>query len=396
MTTSLWATNTPQNFWQCHPQPPGEVWEQAVEQALQVLAPPDGIKSMDQLLEYSLGEGQFGNDHFTIGRTGRLYYLIKPFLPIALKNKIRNLYNMVKNKSFPLGWPVELRYAKFQWEILRQVLLLSGRQEITFRSFWPEGKRFSFVLTHDIETARGQSLVPVLADMEEALGFRSMFNFVPELYPLDWGLMRDLQKRGFEVGVHGLHHDGNLFDTYEGFAESAGHINRYMRDFEARGYRSPLTMRNPEWMQLLDMDYDLSFFDTDPFEPMPGGVMSLWPFVIGRFVELPYTLPQDSTLFNILGETSPRMWLEKLKSIKEYHGMALVIVHPDYSGEGKNKEIYRNFLLAMKEDAEHWHALPRDVAPWWKGRMNGNPEGEEMTFPLAHARLTGDALEISC
>ena len=43
-------------------------------------------------------------------------------------------------------------------------------------------------------------------------------------------------------------------------------------------------------MRHLEIEYDLSFFDTDPFEPIPGGTMSIWPFFIGHFVELPYTL----------------------------------------------------------------------------------------------------------
>ena len=34
------------------------------------------------------------------------------------------------------------------------------------------------------------------------------------------------------------------------------------------------------------MQYDLSFFDTDPFEPIPVGTMSIWPFMLGNFVEI--------------------------------------------------------------------------------------------------------------
>ena len=32
-------------------------------------------------------------------------------------------------------------------------------------------------------------------------------------------------------------------------------------------------------MQALEIEYDLSFFDTDPCEPIPGGTMSIWPFL---------------------------------------------------------------------------------------------------------------------
>ena len=79
-------------------------------------------------------------------------------------------------------------------------------------------------------------------------------------------------------------------------------------------------MRNPEWMQALEIEYDLSFFDADPYEPMPGGTMSIWPFILGRFVELPYTLIQDHTLTAVLGETTPRLWLEKVDFIERYRG----------------------------------------------------------------------------
>ena len=46
-------------------------------------------------------------------------------------------------------------------------------------------------------------------------------------------------------------------------------------------------------------------------------------------MELPYTLPQDSTMFNVLQETSPDIWKKKLDWIAQRGGMVLVNVHPD-------------------------------------------------------------------
>ena len=48
-----------------------------------------------------------------------------------------------------------------------------------------------------------------------------------------------------------------------------------------------------------------STFDTDPIEPQPDGVRTIFPFLVERpdgssYVELPYTLAQDSTLFLVL------------------------------------------------------------------------------------------------
>jgi peptidoglycan/xylan/chitin deacetylase (PgdA/CDA1 family) len=390
MTSNLWSTNTPQNFWLCQPNPPDEIWNEAIQNAIPILDFPVAIKSIDDVLEYSLGEARFGKNRYNIGMARSSYYLLKPLIPKSIKFRLRQKYNLALSSKSSSGWPIESHYVKFQWEILRQVLLLSGENEISFRYFWPKAKRFAFVLTHDIETAEGQRLAPVLADMEEALGFRSMFNFVPELYPLDWGLIRELHDRGFEIGVHGLKHDNKLFDSYDRFTRRSVRINEYFHKFQARGFRAPLTIRNPEWMQLLDMDYDLSFFDTDPYEPIPGGVMSIWPFTIGRLMELPYTLPQDSTLCKIMGETTPRIWLEKVDFIEKYHGMALVIVHPDYSGEGKLKEIYKTFLSTMRERTGYWHALPQEVASWWKKRGDGRKDISGELPMLARAALVNN------
>jgi peptidoglycan/xylan/chitin deacetylase (PgdA/CDA1 family) len=374
MTPNLWSTNTPQKFWLCNPDPHAEIWNSAIQNSIHMLELPVAIKNIEDVLEYVLGEARFGRNHYKLGIVKNIYYLLKPFLPKSFIFQLRHNYNITSNGRSTARWPIESRYAKFQWEILRQVLLLSENNEIKFRYFWPQGKRYAFILTHDIETAEGQKLVPVLADMEEALGFRSMFNFVPETYPLDWGIIRELQERGFEIGVHGLKHDHKLFSSYANFTRRSARINQYLHRFQARGFRAPLTIRNPEWMQLLDIEYDMSFFDTDPYEPIPGGVMSIWPFTTGRFLELPYTLAQDSTLYKIMRETSPRIWFEKIDFIEKYHGMALVIVHPDYSAEGKLKEIYQTFLSTMKERTGYWHALPQELASWWKSRNDGGKD----------------------
>ena len=96
--------------------------------------------------------------------------------------------------------------------------------------------------------------------------------------------------------------------------------------------------------------------------------MSLWPFTIGRFVELPYTLAQDFTLIDVLGEREPRLWLEKVAYIRRYCGMALVNSHPDYLREPGHRRVYTAFLEQLQDDGCRWSALPRDVARWWRRR----------------------------
>lgn len=366
---NLWRENTPRNFWLCQPDPPEEAWLRAYQEALPSLGLNHPVDDIDIAIYSTLGEGQFGLDHWKLSPMKHLYYRLKPLLPRSLILLLRQQYGQWQRSDFRLGWPIEERYVHFQWKVIQQLMIALGQTSLTFRYFWPAGCRWALVLTHDIETARGQAYVRKVADLEESLGFKSCFNFVPERYELDYPLMQELRERGFEIGVHGLKHDGKLFNSQTNFMKRAARINTYLKEFGALGFRSPLTLRNPEWMQALEVDYDLSFFDTDPYEPMPGGVMSIWPFMIGKFIELPYTLPQDCTLFQVFKECTPQLWLKKLDFIESYHGMALVITHPDCLREIRVWNIYVDFLKALKERVNYWHALPYEVARWWRRRM---------------------------
>jgi hypothetical protein len=158
--------------------------------------------------------------------------------------------------------------------------------------------------------------------LEMDLGFRSSFNFVPEgSYRVPAELREELTESGFEIGIHDLKHDGHLFASHRGFKRRAVRINGYARKWGATGFRSGFMLRNLDWLHDLDVHTCLTF-DTDPFEPHRTG-STIFPFWVPRsnngsvshqgatnnasskgYVELPYTLPQDSTLFLVLRETT--------------------------------------------------------------------------------------------
>jgi len=376
MMVNLWSENSPQNFWLCETDPPDHIWQEVIQSAATTLELSPHLDSVDNLLASILGEEQFGSDHWRLGLAHRFYYTLKPFLPRRLRTALKQLHSLPAQAEFSLGWPIEGRYVYFLWEVMRRLLLTSDQQSLKYRSLWPEEHHFAFVLTHDVETEEGQAFIRAVVDLEESFGFRSSFNFVPERYPLDYALIEELRWRGFEIGVHGLKHDGMLFSSQGEFTRRTKRINMYLQELDAVGFRSPLTMRNPEWMQALDIKYDLSFFDTDPCEPVPGGTMSIWPFFLGRFVELPYTLMQDCTLTTVLRETTPYLWLQKVDFIDRYFGMVLVNTHPDYLLDPVTWKVYADFLQIMRNRNGYWHSLPREVAKWWHKRKI-IPPGQE-------------------
>ena len=193
-------------------------------------------------------------------------------------------------------------------------------------------------------------------------------------------------KKGFEVGVHGLHHDGKLYSSKTEFLRRARKINQYIKQWGAAGFRSPAMHHNLEWIHHLDIEYDASTFDTDPFEPQSDGVSTIFPFWVcnqqtGKgYVELPYTMAQDFTLFILLNQKDARIWEQKLDWIADHGGMALINTHPDYMNFSQSQknfdeypaEYYARFLAyaAKKYGDVVWHALPREVASYFKRSYN--------------------------
>jgi hypothetical protein len=213
--------------------------------------------------------------------------------------------------------------------------------------------------------------------LEADRGFVSSFNFVPERYDVSPEVRDMLTDNGFEVGVHGLKHDGKLYQTREIFTERAGHINRYLKEWGAVGFRSPAMHHNLDWLQDLDVEYDLSTFDTDPFEPQADGMGTIFPFYVegteGRtgYWEFPYTLVQDFTLLVLMNAQTIDIWKKKVDWLVEHGGMVLVNVHPDYmafdgakpSLEEFRAELYADLLdyLSSKYAGQYWHGLPKDL-----------------------------------
>ena len=294
----------------------------------------------------------------------RLYYHLRPIIPRSL----RILLQRRRSVNADSEWYIPSTF--FQ-------LLSEAASEMPIGFPWPGDSKFAFVLTHDVDTADGLRSISRLADLEEELGLRSSWNFVPYKYKIDNGLIRDLQRRGFEIGIHGYNHDGKLFSSRKTFVRRAQWINRALEDYRAVGFRAPMMHRNLEWMQDLNIQYDSSCPDIDPFQPMPGGVGSIWPFQIGRFVELPYTLPQDHTLFVAKRHRDDRIWRHKLDFLIKHSGMALMTTHPDYLDSEKRLAIYRDFLLHVQDRASYWHATPAEIASWWREHNSAGADGTQ-------------------
>ena len=277
---------------------------------------------------------------------------------------------------------------------------------------WPGGKQFAVVLTHDVESRRGLERCRQLAEIEMEYGFRSSFNFIPNgEYEVPEELLTWLRAKGFEVGVHDLRHDGSLFRSRDAFRKDATAINRRLKTWGAVGFRAGFMLHQLDWLHDLEIEYDASTFDVDPFEPQPDGAQTVFPFWVPKpdpeadalrnpekqlstlnshlsahnsqpstlssqqgYIELPYTLSQDYNLFVVLGQRGIEIWRRKLSWLAVKGAMALLDTHPDYMampGDSPSAftypvQYYRDFLEQLRTEytGRYWAALPREVAAY--------------------------------
>jgi hypothetical protein len=307
----------------------------------------------------------------------QLYYTAKPLMPRRLQLALRrHRIRRIESRSRTV-WPI---YGP------------AGRRPPNWPG-WPEGKRFALLLTHDVETAKGCGRCGKLLQIERDRGFRSGFYFTPRRYEVPRETRRYITGEGFEVGLHGLCHDGKLYSSSRTFRKRAKVINEYMIIWNSCGFSSPCMQHNLRWNCGLDIKYAITTYDTDPFEPQGGGVGTVFPFLVsggessGKYVELPYTLCQDFTLFVLMKAETPDTWKRKLDWIVENGGMAHLKTHPDYMGfetgaggtEQYDPDLYIEFLDYVRRSYKdlYWQPLPREIADFYSSAVAADAGGSQ-------------------
>jgi peptidoglycan/xylan/chitin deacetylase (PgdA/CDA1 family) len=303
-----------------------------------------------------------------------VFYSLRRMIPRPIQLAGRRLLaRWQQGVQFP-AWPYDDSVASLVRLYARCLLLAGNADQLEFRWFWPENYHAALILTHDVESADGLRLAVEIADLEEERGLRSSFNIVAEGYPVDHGILRELRDRGFELGVHGIHHDRSMFSSRRAFEAQLPQISAWANKIGAVGFRSPATHRVFQWLGELPLEYDCTVPHSDPYEPIPGGACTPWPFFIGDVVELPYSLPQDHTLFTILDERTIDVWVRQVDHLEQRFGLIQCVTHPDpgYLGDPRKRAYYIELLDDVRHRNRVWVTLPRDVARWWRERDTGS------------------------
>ena len=296
----------------------------------------------------------------------RLYYSLRPVIPRRLQLRARQWRAPYQRRNAD-SWPIPEN---------------AGNAPPGWPG-WPGGKRFAIVLTHDVEREAGVARCNKVADAEAYRGLRSAFGFVPLRYNTPQVLRQSLRCRGFEIMVHDLRHNGKLFRDPKTFAEEGAAVGEFLKQWQTRGFSSGSMHHNLPWISRMDIDYSISTYDVDPFEPQACGSNRIFPYWVQApgseahgYVEMPYTLPQDFTLFVLLKERTDAIWRHKLDWIAEKGGMALIKTHPDYMifpgdrlrADGYPASLYTDLLdyVTTRYGNEAWFAQPSEVARYWR------------------------------
>jgi hypothetical protein len=302
----------------------------------------------------------------------RLYYAARPLLLVPMRKHLqRAALRGWDQIPFP-HWPVDHTVERIFERMMLLALRAHTMDRMPFIWFWPDGRSACAILTHDVETAAGRDFCSSLMDLDDSFGIKSSFQFVPEgRYTISVECLNDILERGFEVNVHDLNHDGNLFRDREEFLRRVGRINAYGKKFGAAGYRSGALYRNPNWFDTLEFSYEMSVPNVGHLEPQRGGCCTTKPYFIGKILEIPVTTAQDYTLFHILQSYSTDLWKKQIRMIREQNGLLSFIVHPDYVVGKQAREVYAallGHLAQLRREADLWIALPREVNDWWRMR----------------------------
>jgi peptidoglycan/xylan/chitin deacetylase (PgdA/CDA1 family) len=366
------ARRTPGRSWQpglpvstAQGAPVSNVWS-AADGSLYLPFDPDDV--ITAFWSESYARAGRGGRTFSLTAGARWsYYRVRPLIPRQVQVRLRQAFTKVQERaSFP-RWPTETALLDV-FELLFGWMGSVAGHAVPYLAPWPDGYTWALVLTHDVETAAGYRRIDLLRRLEVARGYHSSWNFVPRRYDVEPTLVDDLTRSGFEVGVHGLYHDGRDLESRAMLERRLGEIRRAAQRWQAVGFRSPALQRAEELIPLLPFEYDSSYPDTDPYEPIPGGCCSLLPLFKGPLVELPITLAQDFVLFDLLRSESGKLWLDKAEQVRAHGGMALVLTHPDYMQDTGRLAAYDALLAAYQTDPTCWRALPRAVAAWWRDR----------------------------
>jgi hypothetical protein len=300
------------------------------------------------------------------------YYTLRQWLSPEIRMLLKKVQlRGWQNIPFP-EWPVDRTVENICEQLLLLSLQVHKTDRIPFVWFWPRGARGCIMMTHDVEGVIGRDACSQLMDLDDSFDIKASFEIVPEgRYDVSPEFLDAIRRRGFEIAIHDLNHDGQLFDQRDEFLRRANKINQYAKQYRATTFRSAILYRQPAWYDALQFSCDMSIPNVAHLDPQRGGCCTVMPYFIGNVIELPLTTTQDYMLVHLLRERSIDLWKAQTSMVLEKFGLVSFLVHPDYVMSGERPSLYQDlltYLQGLRSSTQLWFALPREIDQWWRLR----------------------------
>jgi hypothetical protein len=302
----------------------------------------------------------------------KTYYAIREMLSVSVRKHLQKVYlGGWRKLAFP-SWPVDFTVDTIHEQLLRLSMEANGVQRVPFIWFWPNGAPNALIMTHDVETAVGRDFTAELIEMDRSHSIRASFQVIPEKrYEVPDAYVRQIRSSGFEFNIHDLNHDGHLYQERQLFLQRAKKINEYAKKLDASGFRAGVMYRNLDWYDAYEFSYDMSMPNVAHLEPQRGGCCTVFPYFVGRILEIPLTTCQDYSLFQILNDYSIELWKVQIDLLRKRHGLMSFIAHPDYLIDSRARQVYVSLLTYLQQMVQRekiWMALPGEIDKWWRAR----------------------------
>src|SRR6516162_8069776 len=148
------------------------------------------------LLEKYKADGK--NSKNTGSPVRRLYYLLRPFMPVYVRKHLQRLSLRGWDRiSFP-HWPVDRTVDQLFERLLAWAMEAQGTTEVPFVWFWPDGHSSCASITHDVETSAGRDFCAQVMDLNDSYRIKTSFQVVPEeRYHVSPSFLNSIRERGF-------------------------------------------------------------------------------------------------------------------------------------------------------------------------------------------------------
>jgi len=255
---------------------------------------------------------------------------VKGLIPRSVQLHLRR--RLIKRQGLPVfpAWPFEIAGYDLVGIAFADALLDRGVDAVRFPWFWPESATAAVTLTHDVESAAG-SITPRSSPNGRSITASDRpLNIVSGLVPARHAPRGAICSVGdMRIGSHAIYHDRSLFASREAFERQLPLLREAAEQFGAVGFRSPATHRTVEWLSELPFSYDCTMPHSDPYEPIPGGTATAWPFFHGDVGGAAvHGSAGSQRCSNLLDHRDSALWQEQLEQVVACHGLFQLLTIP--------------------------------------------------------------------